>query len=154
MLTFLFDVAFKLKQVRRFELKVNKNVSNELLIDEYKRIEEYLHRLPCRCTSREDRRSALNSTNSIHSTLSEYLSVPQTNLRLNELDVKRRKKVLLHLESLRNWISKEIDFDQNKAYETVKQLNKIGRALQQMANDVRFSSRGQIRRQFVSFVRV
>ena len=50
--------------------------------------------------------------------------------------MKRRKKLLHNIESIKSWISKDIDFDETKRYEIVKQLNKIARAFKQMAIDV------------------
>jgi predicted DNA-binding antitoxin AbrB/MazE fold protein len=73
----------------------------------------------------------------VHSTLFESLNIPHINGRMNILDEKRRKKVLHNLESIKSWISKEVDFDEGKRYEIVKELNKISRALRQLAIDVR-----------------
>ena len=99
-------------------------------------MEDYLYQLPCGCTSRETRRNQFDGKSFVHSSLPEYLSLSPVNLRLNPLDEKRRKKVLLHLESLQNWISKEIEFDETRTFQTIKELNKIARVLQQMAFDV------------------
>jgi hypothetical protein len=125
-----------LKQVGDFERKVNCKLPVDVLTEEYRKMEEYLHILPCGCTSKQTRAAQSTGMNLIHSTLTEYLSAPPINLRMNTLDEKRRKKVLLHLESLQNWIATDIDFDESKCYETIKELTKIARVLQQMAVDV------------------
>ena len=116
-------------------------------------MENYLHRLPCECAMKEMRQNQYCIT-SIHSTLSEYLNVPQHNLRMNHLDEKRRKKILVHLESLKDWISKEIDFDESKCYETIKELNKIARALHQMAFDVKKRNSFFFYRDYLSFFNI
>ena len=71
----------------------------------------YLYQLPCRCTSQETRRNQFDGKSFVHSSLAEYLSVPLGNLRLNHLD-------------------------ETQTFQSIKELNKIARVLQQMAFDV------------------
>ena len=66
----------------------------------------------------------------------ELLNSTLPGVKLNHLDIKRRKKLLHNIEALKSWISKEIDFDPAKQYEIIKELQKIARALRQMAIDV------------------
>lgn len=122
--------------IRDFEFVLNSNVSNEILIQEYRKMEEYMSILPCGCADAKSNNDDLGISCVIHGTLVEILSFSKPNLRMNSLDEKRRKKVLHNLESLKSWISKDVDFDESKRYEIVKELNKIARALRQLAFDV------------------
>ncbi|CAF4316839.1 unnamed protein product, partial [Rotaria sordida] len=54
---------------------------------------------------------------------------------MNQLDIKRYKKVFNNLQSIKSWVSKEISFEESKRYEIVKELDKIARAFRQMATD-------------------
>ena len=99
-------------------------------------MEQYIHVLPCGCGAQGDADQNFGLMQLVHSTLSELLHLPRAHLRMNTLDEKRRKKILLNLESLQSWISKDLDFDENKRFETIKELNKMARVLQQMALDV------------------
>ncbi|UJR24822.1 hypothetical protein I4U23_006197 [Adineta vaga] len=112
--------------IREFELNMNSKVSLEILLENCRKMEEYIYTLPCEC----------HTHNTIHSTLYELLSSPKLNSRMNSLDEKRRMKILHSLESLKTWISKEIDFQETKFYEALKQLRKISRTLRQLANDI------------------
>ncbi|CAF1244784.1 unnamed protein product [Rotaria sordida] len=124
-----------LKLIREFESNVNSKVSNDILLQQYRKMEEYIHTLPCGCSQMKSTDNNLDIMGLVHATLSETLNFPKTNLRMNILDEKRRKKILHNLESLKIWISKEVDFDESKLYETVKELYKIARALRQLAID-------------------
>jgi hypothetical protein len=64
------------------------------------------------------------------------LDASHAHLKMNTLDVKRRKKLLNNVQSVKGWISKEVDYDETKRFEIVKELNKIARAFRQMAMDV------------------
>ncbi|CAF1117580.1 unnamed protein product [Adineta ricciae] len=112
--------------IREFELNINSKVSSDVLLENYQQMEQYIYTLPCGC----------NAHDTVHSTLYELLTYPKLNLRMNNLDEKRRKKILHGLESLKTWITKEVDFKEQKIYETIKQLRKISRALRQLAIDV------------------
>ena len=112
-------------------------MSSEVLMNEYHKIEHYVHTLPCGCAGQEADDGNFLTTPVVHLTLWELLENTQANYKLNQLDFKRRKKILNNLESLKGLISKEIDFDQTEQYEIVKELNKIARSFRQMAIDVR-----------------
>jgi hypothetical protein len=99
-------------------------------------MEEYIHTLPCGCEELRSINDEHGLMNVVHLTLSDFLSSPKLNTRMNALDEKRRKKILYYLEALKNWISTEVDFDEAKRYEIVKELHKIARALKQLAIDV------------------
>ena len=117
-------------------MKVNSHLSEEILIEEYRSMEEYLYNLPCGCYPKLSRGNQFASMNLIHRNLYEHLNNSSINVRMNNLDEKRRKKIFVQLESIQNWISKDIEFDRLKPYETIKELNKIVRVLQQMSFDV------------------
>jgi len=102
-------------------------------------MEEYVHSLPCGCGDQNVNDESLGVSGVVHSTLPELLSTPRFTARMNTLDEKRQKKVAHNLESLKAWISKDIEFDEEKKFETVKQLNKIARAFKQLAFDVKYS---------------
>jgi len=101
----------------------------------YHKIEHYVHTLPCGCGKQTSSNETFGLTPVVHPTLSEYLNTSQPNIKMNSLDLKRRKKLLHNLDSLKGWISKEIDFDEAKRFEIVKQLTKIARSFRQMATD-------------------
>ncbi|CAF4328073.1 unnamed protein product, partial [Rotaria sp. Silwood2] len=123
------------KQVREFESKINSKVSNEILIEEYRKIENYIHTLPCGCAEEIKDGDTLGSTPMVHPTLYELLNSSSPTIKMNQLDIKRHKKLLHNIQSIRTWISKEVDFDESKRYEIVKDLNKMARAFRQMATD-------------------
>ncbi|CAF4662959.1 unnamed protein product, partial [Rotaria sp. Silwood2] len=123
------------KQVREFESKINSKVSNEILIEEYRKIENYIHTLPCGCVEEIKDGDTLGSTPMVHPTLYELLNSSSPTIKMNQLDIKRHKKLLHNIQSIRTWISKEVDFDESKRYEIVKDLNKMARAFRQMATD-------------------
>lgn len=105
---------------------------------EYHKIEHYVHTLPCGCGKQSSSNENFGLTPVVHPTLSEYLNTTQSNIKMNSLDYKRRKKLLHNIDSLKGWISKEVDFDETKRFEIVKQLTKIARAFRQMAIDVKY----------------
>jgi len=102
---------------------------------EYQKIEDYIDRLPCGCGDRTVDNENLNVRCAVHPTLWELLD-GAPNIKMNQLDIKRRKKILHNLQSLKGWISKEIDYDETKRYEIVKELNKIADSIRKMAIDV------------------
>ncbi len=103
---------------------------------EYKKIENYIAILPCRCAQRPTDPENSSAPPKVHPTLYEFLN-STSNLKMNLLDIKRRKKILHNIVSLKDWMSKEVDFDQIKGHEIVKELNKIARSFRQMAIDVK-----------------
>lgn len=120
---------------------------------EYKKIEHYVHLLPCACQEHNSSDEGSNSTSGIHPTLYELLNANQGSLKMNPLDVKRRKKILHNVQALKSWVSRDIDFDETKRYEIVKDLNKLARSFRQMAIDVNsFVYLNFIRFYFHSFV--
>jgi hypothetical protein len=106
-------------------------------MNEYKKIEHYVHTLPCGCAGQMLDNENFRTTPIVHPTLWEILNSTHGNIKMNQLDYKRRKKILNNIEALKGWISKEIDFDEPKQYEIVKELNKIARSFRQMAIDVK-----------------
>jgi len=102
-------------------------------------MEHYIHTLPCGCGDQNVHDEGLGISGVVHSTLPELLNSPKFTARMNTLDEKRQKKIAHNLESLKAWISKDIEFDEEKKFETVKQLTKIARALKQLAFDVKYS---------------
>lgn len=104
-------------------------------MNEYQKIEHYIHTLPCGCAGEELDGNFL-TTPVVHPTLWEFLEHPIANFKINQLDYKRRKKILNNLQALKGWISKEIDFDQTDQPEIIKELNKTARSFRQMAIDV------------------
>ena len=116
---------------------MHKNSSQDVLLQIYRQIEHYVHTFPCGCgeltTLSEDNYGRIGL---VHPTLSEVLKAPKLTLRMNALDEKRQKKIAHNLESLKGWITSEIQFDQIDRVELIKQLMKIPRALQQLAVDV------------------
>ncbi|CAF3717062.1 unnamed protein product [Rotaria sordida] len=128
------DNMFKL--IREFESNINSQISNEILMQQYRKMEEYVHTLPCGCGQKKPAVNNFGITGGVHATLSEVLNFSLSNLQMNALDEKRRKKIFHNLESLKNWITKDVDFDETKRFEIVKQLYKIARALRQLAFDV------------------
>ncbi|CAF4563953.1 unnamed protein product [Rotaria sp. Silwood2] len=128
------DYMFKL--IREFEFNINSKASDDILMQQYKKIEEYLHTLPCGCGQQKTNATNFGITGGVHATLSEVLNFSMPSLRMNSLDEKRRKKIFHNLESLKGWITKDIDFDETKRFEIVKVLYKIARALRQLAFDV------------------
>jgi hypothetical protein len=111
-------------------------VSSEVLINEYRKIESYVHELACGCSERAATGESLGMTPVVHPNLTELLNGSTGSLKMNVLDIKRRKKLLNNAESIKAWISQEIDFDESKRFQIVKELNKIARAFRQMAIDV------------------
>jgi hypothetical protein len=105
---------------------------------EYRKLEHYVHTLPCGCGGQILDNENFSTTPVVHPTLWEILNSTYGNFKMNQLDSKRRKKILNNIEALKGWISKEIDFDETKRYEIVKELNKIARSFRQMAIDVKF----------------
>ena len=103
---------------------------------EYRKIEHYVHTLPCGCAEKTNDHENSCITSVVHPTLYELLDSPSPNIKMNHLDIKRYKKILNNLQSIKAWVSKEINFDESKRYEIVKELNKIARAFRQMATDV------------------
>ncbi|CAF3351971.1 unnamed protein product [Rotaria sp. Silwood1] len=129
------DYMFKL--IREFEFNINSKLSDEILIEQYRKMEEYVHTLPCGCGQQKTTtNNNFNITGGVHATLSEVLNFSLPNLRMNSLDEKRRKKILHNLELLKSWITKDVDFDETKRFEIIKKLYKIARALRRMAFDV------------------
>ena len=109
----------------------------EVLANHYRAMEHYLHTLPCGCAEQATTSTGgFGTTPTVHPTIHELLKSTLPGVKLNHLDVRRRKKLLHNIESLKSWISKEIDFDQSRQYEIIKELQKIARALRQMALDV------------------
>ncbi|CAF2056570.1 unnamed protein product [Rotaria magnacalcarata] len=125
-----------LKLIRDFEFNVNSKVSDEILIQKYQKLEEYIHTLPCGCNELKPTSNNLGVTETVHPSLSEVLTFSKSNNRMNTLDEKRRTRILHNLESLKIWISKACDFDEVKRYEIVKELYKIARTLRQLSIDV------------------
>ena len=107
-------------------------------MNEYQKIEHYIHTLPCGCAGEELDNGNFLTTPVVHPTLWELLEHPLGNFKINQLDFKRRKKILNNLQSLKGWISKEIDFDHTDQYEIIKELNKTARSFRQMAIDVNY----------------
>ena len=122
--------------IRQFECQVNSKASSDVLAKAYRDMEHYLHTMSCGCEEQLSGKESFGNRPIIHPSIFELLQSNPTSVKLNVLDTKRRKKLLHHLESLKSWISKEIDFDESKSYETIKELKKIARALRQMATDV------------------
>lgn len=122
-------------------MKINQHLSYEILTEEFHKMEEYLKSLPCGCHQnvKFTRGNQFVTMNLIHRTLYDYLSSASINLRMNNLDEKRRKKILIHLDLIQNWMTKDIEFDPIKPFETIKELQKIVRVIQQMSFDVNFS---------------
>ena len=81
--------------ISEFEMKINRDVSYDRLIEEYHRLEEYLQCLPCGCDPnvRYSRGNQCLTMNMIHRNLYDYLNKSSINLRMNHLDEKRRKKI-------------------------------------------------------------
>ena len=110
-------------------MKVNLKLSRQILVEEFHKMEDYLYQLPCGYTSKETRRNQFDGKSFVHSSLAQYLTVAPDNLRLDHPEEKRREKVLLHIESLQNWISTEIKSDETRTFQTIKEPNKIERVL-------------------------
>ncbi|CAF4767027.1 unnamed protein product [Rotaria sp. Silwood1] len=123
------------KKIRDFELKINSKVSNEILMEDYRKMEQYIDTLPCGCAEHMKDSETLGSVPAVHPNLYELLNSTMPTIKMNQLDTKRHKKLLLNLESIKSWISKEVDFDESKRYEIVKELNKIAITFRQMATD-------------------
>ena len=105
-------------------------------MDEHRKIEHYIHTLPCGCAERTTKFGNLGATPVVHPNLMELLGSNPAGLRLNKLDINHRKKILNNIEALKGWISKEFELDELKRFEIVKELNKIARSFRQMAVDV------------------
>ncbi|CAF0964525.1 unnamed protein product, partial [Rotaria sordida] len=127
--------AYLYEQICEFELKIDSKISNEILIEEYRKIQYYIHTLPCGCAEHIKEREIFGTTPVVHSNLYELLNSSQSTLKMNQLDIKRFKKILNNIQSIKTWISKEINFDVSQRYKIIKELNKIARAFQQMATD-------------------
>lgn len=102
----------------------------------YRQIAHLVDGLSCGCGEPIDDTESLGTIPAVHPNLCELLSAPLANLKMNDLDFKRRKKLSHNIESLKTWIAKEDDYDEKKPNELVTKLNKIARAFQQMASDV------------------
>jgi hypothetical protein len=102
-------------------------------------MEQYIYELPCGCGQTKCKQNDVDTMGLVHPNLSEALDLIKPNTRMNVLDQKRRKKISHNLESLKGWISTNIEFDENKRFEIVKELYKISRALKQLAVDVNIS---------------
>jgi hypothetical protein len=105
-------------------------------MSEYQKMEQYVDILPCGCGGNKSDNEELSAKPLVHPTLRELLDASPSNIKMNHLDYKRRKKLLHNVEALKGWISKQMDFDETKRYQIVKELNKIARAFKQMAIDV------------------
>lgn len=115
---------------------MNSKMTDEFLIQDYRKMEEYIYTLPCGCNELISTETNYGVTNTIHPTLFEILALSKPNNRMNTLDEKRRKRVLHNLELLKSWISMICNFNETKRYEIVKELYKIARALRQLSIDV------------------
>ena len=115
---------------------MNSKVSNEVLMNEYRKIEHYIHTLPCGCGETVSNTENSDSTPTVHPNLYEVLDSTSPTSKMNLLDTKRQKKIRHNLESIKGWISRGIDLDETKQIEIIKELNKIARAFRQMAIDV------------------
>ncbi|CAF3968536.1 unnamed protein product, partial [Rotaria sordida] len=122
------------KQIREFESKINSKMSNEILREEYKKIEHYVHTLPCGCAE-ETKDENFGTATIVHPSLYELLNSFQPTVKMNPLDLKRYKKILHNIQAIKTLVSKSVNFDELKPYEIVKDLNKVARAFQQMATD-------------------
>lgn len=129
---------YMLKLVREFELSLNSKASEDVLMRLYRTMEIYVHTLPCGCGHPTSDKENFGILGVVHPTLSESLSSSKY-FQMNTLDEKRHKKIIHNLETLKGWITSEIDFDETKQSEIVKQLHKIPRALKRLANDVNIS---------------
>ncbi|CAF1410887.1 unnamed protein product, partial [Rotaria sordida] len=127
--------AYLYEQICEFELKIDSKISNEILIEEYRKIQYYIHTLPCGCAEHIKEREIFGTTPVVHSNLYELLNSSQSTLKMNQLDIKRFKKILNNIQSIKTWISKEINFDVSQRYKIIEELHKIARAFQQMATD-------------------
>ncbi|CAF1235979.1 unnamed protein product [Adineta ricciae] len=122
------------KQIRNFECKIDSQVSAEALMEEYQKIHDYIHALPCGCAERISTEDSYGIAPVVHPSLTEVLdSVPTS--KTNTLDEKRRTKLIFNLNSIKAWISKKRDYDESKRYDIVKDLNQIARAFRLMAVD-------------------
>lgn len=120
--------------IRQLENLFEKNSSNEILVQFYRRIEQYVHTIPCGCGQTKINEENFASMSSVHPPLSEMLTTPKWLARMNSLDEKRQKKIVHHLETLKGWITANEQLDR---IEVMQHLNKIARTLQQLAVDVR-----------------
>ncbi|CAF3911139.1 unnamed protein product [Rotaria sordida] len=127
--------AYLYEQIHEFELKISSNMSNEILMEEYRKIQNYVYTLPCGCAEHIKEREISGIIPVVHPNLYELLNSSQPNIKMNQLDIKRYKKILHNIQSIKTWVSKEVNFDESKRYEIVKELNKIARAFRQMATD-------------------
>jgi len=127
-----------LKLIREFELNLNSKASDDILMRLYRTMEVYVHTLPCGCGHPTSDEEDFGILGIVHPTLSESLKATKS-VRMNTLDEKRQKKILHNLETLKGWITTDIQFDETNQSEIVKQLHKIPRALKQLANDVNIS---------------
>jgi hypothetical protein len=116
---------------------IDSNASEEVLMDFYKKMETYMQQLPCGCAEHAASEGSLGMSGAVHATLYEVLRSNPGNIKLNTLDEKRRKKILVNIESLNSWISNNTEFNESKQHDIVKELQKISRSLRQMATDVR-----------------
>ncbi|CAF1359491.1 unnamed protein product [Rotaria magnacalcarata] len=124
------------EKIGALKMKINSKVSNEILMEEYRKIENYVHTLPCGCGEQKTSTDALSYTPIVHPNLSELLSCgPTANTKMNNMDQKRRKKILYYLDVMKGWISRAADFDDSKRYETIKELYKIADVFRKMAID-------------------
>lgn len=104
-------------------------------MEEYREIENYVHTVPCGCGVQK-KGQTYGAMPLVHPNLSELLNTSSPSMKMNNLDIKRRKKILHYLETIKAWVSKAANFEESKRYETIKELNNIARAFQKMALDV------------------
>ena len=140
-----------MKYIRNFEMKLNSKEPIEALMAEYRRMEEYMGKIPCGCSDDQSGSDSLVTVSTVHQSLYELLGSAMASFKLNELDRNRRKKILHNIESLKNWISKDVDFDHTKSYETIKDLKKAARALELLAGDVYILKFGKKLVNFINF---
>jgi hypothetical protein len=128
-----------LKLIRELELQINAKASDDDLLRLYRTIELYVHTLPCGCGQPSKDKDNFGIVGVVHPTLSESLS-SGSNYQMNTLDEKRNKKIIHNLETLKGWVTSEIDFDETKRADVIKQLHKIPQALKRLAMNVNNSS--------------
>ncbi|CAF4764086.1 unnamed protein product, partial [Rotaria sp. Silwood1] len=66
-----FKYLFKI--IREFDSKINSKISNEILLQEYRIIENYIHTLPCGCADHMKDSVKLGTTPAVHPNLYELL---------------------------------------------------------------------------------
>lgn len=131
-------IDFQSKLIRNFENEVNKKSSEDILLKFYKEIDEYIRTIPCGCEHAKSGEGSFGMKGYVHPALSEVLQMNNFNWRMNVLDEKRRKKVVLNLETLKLTMAKELLFDEENLTEFIKKLYKMARSLKLLAKDVDF----------------